>query len=236
MIGIYKITSPSGKIYIGQSVNIEKRIKSYKYLRYNKQHRIYLSVSKYGIDSHKFEVIEECIVEELNNRERYWQDFYNSTGPNGLNCLLQKTSDKSGYVSLETRIIISKSRSGIKPNYKNNKERIENIRKALTGKKLSDSHRKSLSDSHKGIKMTAENVDKLRARMTGYKFNDDFKKKMSAVQSGGNNSFAKITLNTETGIYYMTASEAAESIGWTYNRFNHYINGRTKRKLPFIYV
>ena len=27
MIGIYKITSPSGRIYIGQSTNIEKRKK-----------------------------------------------------------------------------------------------------------------------------------------------------------------------------------------------------------------
>ena len=49
-------------------------------------------------------------------------------------------------------------------------------------------------------------------------------------------STSKIVLNTETGIFYDTAIEAAKSIGWTYNRFSHYINGRTKRKLPFIYV
>jgi predicted GIY-YIG superfamily endonuclease len=30
MIGIYKITSPTGKIYIGESSNIEKRIHTYK--------------------------------------------------------------------------------------------------------------------------------------------------------------------------------------------------------------
>ena len=33
MIGIYKITNPKGKIYIGQSINIENRFKVYK--RYN---------------------------------------------------------------------------------------------------------------------------------------------------------------------------------------------------------
>jgi predicted GIY-YIG superfamily endonuclease len=32
-IGIYKITSPSNKIYIGQSINIERRIKQYKLLK-----------------------------------------------------------------------------------------------------------------------------------------------------------------------------------------------------------
>ena len=30
MIGIYKIVSPSGKVYIGQSTNIERRWKEYK--------------------------------------------------------------------------------------------------------------------------------------------------------------------------------------------------------------
>lgn len=43
-------------------------------------------------------------------------------------------------------------------------------------------------------------------------------------------------LNTESGIFYDTAKEAANSLGWEYNRFNHYINGRTKRKLPFIFI
>jgi hypothetical protein len=32
IVGIYKITSPSGKVYIGQSINIERRIKEYKNL------------------------------------------------------------------------------------------------------------------------------------------------------------------------------------------------------------
>ncbi len=33
MIGIYKITAPNKKVYIGQSINIEKRICSYKKLQ-----------------------------------------------------------------------------------------------------------------------------------------------------------------------------------------------------------
>ena len=38
--GIYKITSPSGKIYIGQSINIKSRWKYYEKLRCNKQFKI----------------------------------------------------------------------------------------------------------------------------------------------------------------------------------------------------
>ena len=65
MIGIYKITSPSGKIYIGQSINIEKRINSYKYSASIKQRKIYNSIIKYGIEYHDFTIIEECKLEEL---------------------------------------------------------------------------------------------------------------------------------------------------------------------------
>lgn len=37
--GIYKITSPSSKIYIGQSKNISKRYKTYKKYNEPKQRR-----------------------------------------------------------------------------------------------------------------------------------------------------------------------------------------------------
>lgn len=88
MIGIYKITSPSGKVYIGQSRNIRKRFSVYKRKKCENQIRIYNSIMKYGWDNHIFEVIEECEIELLNERERYWQDFYNVIGKNGLNCIL----------------------------------------------------------------------------------------------------------------------------------------------------
>ena len=41
MVGIYKITNPSGKIYIGQSVNIDNRISSYKNLKCKNQTKLY---------------------------------------------------------------------------------------------------------------------------------------------------------------------------------------------------
>ena len=43
MVGIYKITSPSGKIYIGQSWNISDRISRYKTIRCKTQGKIYNS-------------------------------------------------------------------------------------------------------------------------------------------------------------------------------------------------
>lgn len=49
MIGIYKITSPTNKIYIGQSVNIEKRLKSYKDNLPKSQTLLLRSFLKHGV-------------------------------------------------------------------------------------------------------------------------------------------------------------------------------------------
>ena len=59
MIGIYKITSPSGRIYIGQSWDVNKRFKTYKNLQCKGQTLLYKSLSKYGVENHIFEMIHE---------------------------------------------------------------------------------------------------------------------------------------------------------------------------------
>jgi len=112
-VGIYKIINPKGKIYIGQSVDLEKRKLDYKYLNCKKQQKIYNSIKKYSWEQHIFEIVEECSLEQLNEKERYWQDFYNVL-KEGLNCRLTKTTDKSGKDSLETCLKRSKSTKGQK--------------------------------------------------------------------------------------------------------------------------
>lgn len=88
--GIYKITSPSGKVYIGQSVDIQQRFYYYKKGKnYKIQTRLRHSIEKYGIENHLFEILHLCTVEELNAYERYYQDLFDVLGPNGLNCTLQ---------------------------------------------------------------------------------------------------------------------------------------------------
>jgi group I intron endonuclease len=79
MIGIYKIINPKNKIYIGQSTNINIRFNSYKKLqRCNQQKKLYNSLKKYGPENHIFEILEECSLEQLNEREIYWIKFFDS--------------------------------------------------------------------------------------------------------------------------------------------------------------
>jgi len=100
MIGIYKITNPTGKIYIGQSTNLKKREDDYVKLRCDKQPKLYNSLKKYGWEQHKFEVIEKCSLEQLNEREIYWGLYYDVLEENGLNLRL---GDANGLCSEETK-------------------------------------------------------------------------------------------------------------------------------------
>jgi group I intron endonuclease len=76
MVGIYKIISPSNKVYIGQSIDIERRKKAYELFNCKQQPRIYNSLIKYGWEAHKHELIEECSLDKLNERELYWKQYY----------------------------------------------------------------------------------------------------------------------------------------------------------------
>ena len=59
---IYKITSPSGKIYIGQAKYLRKRINAHRNSMKRKWTNIILinSFKKHGFDEHYFQIIEEC--------------------------------------------------------------------------------------------------------------------------------------------------------------------------------
>ena len=79
MIGIYKIENlNNGKIYIGQSNDIERRF--YEHKTKGKTSRIPLDVEiqKEGVSSFSYTVVEECSTEELNQKETYWINFYQS--------------------------------------------------------------------------------------------------------------------------------------------------------------
>lgn len=115
IIGIYKITSPSGRIYIGQSRNTSQRAYGYKKLNCKGQTKLCNSINKYGWEAHTFEVIEECEFEDLNRRERYWQDFYDVLNKEkGLNCLLQNCDLQLRVFSAESRKKLSEAMSGEK--------------------------------------------------------------------------------------------------------------------------
>lgn len=84
MKGIYKITNPNGKIYIGQCQDFNKRMALYRLGHCKKQIALYASIIKHGWDNHKAEFIEAC--DNLDEREIYYINLFNTFNtPQGLN-------------------------------------------------------------------------------------------------------------------------------------------------------
>lgn len=82
-IGIYKIENiKNGKVYIGQSIHIEVRWG--EHCR-NKKSLIDQTIQQEGKNNFIFSILEECKVEELDDKERYYIKKYNSLIPNGYN-------------------------------------------------------------------------------------------------------------------------------------------------------
>lgn len=85
MIGIYKITNLlNGKVYIGQSVDIHKRLKAHFAYAKNKNSKeyntsIHNAIRLYGDCNFKCEVLQECTKEQLDELEKYYIDLYDST-------------------------------------------------------------------------------------------------------------------------------------------------------------
>ena len=102
--GIYKITSPTGRVYIGQAINLYRRINGYSMSStYKNQPKLRNSFEKYGFEAHQFDIIEYCTEEELNCSERFWQDEFDVLGKDGLNCVLQECGEKRKEFSEEYR-------------------------------------------------------------------------------------------------------------------------------------
>ena len=68
--------------YIGQARDIKERWR--EHLKHGlgidtpAGNRLYRDMNKYGIESFTFELLEECSINELNEKEKYYIELYNS--------------------------------------------------------------------------------------------------------------------------------------------------------------
>ena len=82
MIGIYKITEIDNptNFYVGKSNNIQRRFKEHQTKTYE-QSRIPFDyiIKEKGINAFTYEILEECSIEELSEKEKYWTDKLEAT-------------------------------------------------------------------------------------------------------------------------------------------------------------
>lgn len=214
--GIYKITSPSGKVYIGQSVNIALRFSQYKNINSTKkQVALNRSFLKHGILNHIFEIVEECDILLLNERERFWQDYYNVL-QKGLNSCLVSTKEKKFVHSETSKSKISESRKGIIFT----DEHKQKIREVRIGTTLKESTKQKLSikskelglrpPSWKGKIKTVEHLQNISNSLKGRVLTDEQKTKVSNDMKNCFLPYSFIILDIDSGVYYNSVTQLSD--------------------------
>jgi group I intron endonuclease len=226
MIGIYKITNPKGKIYIGQSRDIEHRFYYYKLSNkwIKEQRKLYNSLQKYGYENHMFETIEECSEDLLNKKEIYWINYFDSVNK-GLNL---KYGGLGGKHSEETKQNISKSLMG----KKQSKETIEKRSQKLKGQKRSDYTKQLMSESAKGKIITwGDKISEAKKNST-YRHPKEIMDKIAQIHS---KPIEQFDLNGTLINIFPSAMEAMRQTGVKNDNINQNLKGKSKSAGGFIW-
>jgi group I intron endonuclease len=197
MIGdIYLIECPNNKKYIGQTVKFLNSGKKWGYLSRWKSHiseakrninycrLLDNSIRKYGFENFKVSLICECqSFEEMNQKEIFYIQEYNSLSPNGYN--LTTGGNENHIQSKETCLKKSESLKGknlgkilLKRPRKNPEENNlpKYIRKIKDGYRISN-HPSKIDRTFRSKKLTMENklklaLDELERLNNGMQFID----------------------------------------------------------------
>jgi group I intron endonuclease len=203
--GVYKITNPKGKIYIGSSKNIYRRFKSYKKLRCTGQPKLYNSLTKYGVENHIFDIIHTCDLTEIYKWERSFGELYDVLNEEkGLNLKLPNTNDKPAIYSIESRIKMSNTNKG-KPS-------------PNKGKKMSEEQKLKISIANKGKP----------APMKGRKMSEESRKKMSLGRKGCKPRRSTKVLDTDTGRVYDSITQLSKELKKDRHRLSQHLSGKVK--------
>jgi len=223
-IGIYKITSPSGKVYIGQSWDIKNRFAKYRSLSSVKKQRIlYNSLLKYSWENHKFEIIENCLEnvtqKELDDLEIYYIKMYKDSGFSLLNI---KDGGRGGKHSKESidKMLLTKGKQN------HTEETKLKISKSHIGMKASDEAK---------LKMSINAKNRVFSEITRKRISETHKRKIASGEIKMITA-KKIILDTATGIFYIGVADAATTYSFKTATLRKKLNGQLKNNTNLIYI
>lgn len=112
---IYKLTSPSNKVYIGQSVDVANRLSKHKCMSHNHKTKLGAAIRKYGWENFKIEYLFKTedrtnIKDILNQLEKDFINLYNCV-TNGYNLMTGGDSSLHSKESIEKISTYSKNKS-----------------------------------------------------------------------------------------------------------------------------
>ena len=206
MIGIYKIENLiTGKIYIGSSLNIEKRFLRHKNELIKKRHvNIHLQreFNKYGIECLIFKILEECNKERLKEIEQlYLDNIFSDTNHYLYYYNIGKNSSGGDNLTLHPNReeIINKIKNGSIVRYyletqddkEKRRERLLGENNPNFGKRWSDDKRKKMSLYRTGLtsKIKGKTFEEIHGEEKANKLKEEHSKKMKGKLVDVNNPF-----------------------------------------------
>lgn len=204
--------------YIGKSINIEGRWCAHKKnaLKGSDTH-LYRAIRKNGWDNFDKHIIEECLEEELNDKEIYWierldtyKHGYNMTpGGDGVRFFGEENGMFGRNHTEESKQKMSKNRKGTVSSFKGKhhtsetKQKISNKNKGRQawnkGKPFSEESKRKMSEAHKG--QISANKGKHLSDVVKLKISEVVKNKMNSEEiknkcrQGGYNTIGRIWIN-----------------------------------------
>lgn len=165
---IYEIISPTNKVYVGQSTNLEKRIRYYKLTDCRFQVKLYNSLRKHGWIAHKFGILiqlkDNVDQSWLNYWEQFFIDHYKQCNFELMNI---REAGSKGKLSPETKRKISIANTGKKKSLVD-RQGISNRKKKLILNIETGIFYNGISEACKSVSLRYAT---LRAMLLGYNSN-----------------------------------------------------------------
>ena len=256
--GVYLIVSPSGRRYVGSSIDIEYRWSLYKRLNCKRQKILYNSLKKHSPENHSFSILFRCSGEDIFIWERIFGDLYLSLQDfGGLNLSLPKKGDGPFAVCEETRVKMSKNakefyennpesilrfKEGARRFRVNNPDKIKEMQDKATEAKRTPEYRAKRSAIAKMIFSSPEarqsNSDRTKKR-----FEDPFQRKAQSERTKkymsipGNHPASRRVINIDTGEVFVSAKVVSDLIGYTDKGYlAKQLRGERKNGTPYRYL
>lgn len=229
MTGIYKVTNKvNGKCYIGQSKNIARRFWEHRCISHESNPLIRDDLQRYGKENFAYEVLEECGVSDLDEREAYYiaafKPEYNTKGLTGQGI---------HYTDQATRDKIRKSAKRWWNSLSGEtKERIikHNLKGRHIGYRMTAEQKDRLSKANLGKKQSAETIEKRKEAIRRLKETGAY------VQTNAGHKKSIVCLNDN--MTFESVKSAAEAYGIKPSSISAVLNGRqnTAKGLRFKYL
>lgn len=189
IVGIYKITSLSGKVYIGQSWDIAARWRQYRAARFKgAQPKLLASFRKYGVASHTFAILYEAPATadqyHLNIMEQFLMDEFRSEHVLLLNIREGGSHGRQSPESIRKMVATRQANGSYTPTAETRQKYRDAQHRRTNRPKHSEETKQLLSRLATGRVPSADACEKNRQSQLGRTHSQETKTKIAAGQIG----------------------------------------------------